>query len=128
MPAKKPTVTLDLDGCLIHYDGWKGDMNFGKRIKDADWFVKQLKEFAQPILFTTRTNPNIERDLNHAFIVRNLKRKMTELGFSIDVYTLPGKPLAACIVDDRAVRCCPALGDDYAKVLQAIKETIDRKV
>lgn len=52
---KERIVSIDFDGVLASYNGWKGENVTGKPIKGAKEFVVRLTESGYtPVVFTTR--------------------------------------------------------------------------
>jgi len=122
----KPIVVIDLDGTLAAYDGWKGVHRIGTMIKDANWFVKEMKEFARPMIYTTRTNAEANPDIGQPYLIKIIKNWLRDNGIDAEVYSRPGKPLAACFVDDRGVNCAPQHGSDFGTVLKQVEELVRR--
>lgn len=108
-PVKKPTVAVDLDGVLAQYDGkWRGVEQIGDPIPGAVEFTQELSKFADVLIWTTRTNQEVNFEFGLADL-RELVAKWLDLhGFSYRaVYVGEGKPIACAYVDDRAVTCRP---------------------
>ena len=105
---RKPTVCVDLDGVLAQYSGWKGLREIGEPIEGAVQFMKDLNQFANTLVYTTRTNPDVQIDEMPEDLKSNVRDWLDKNDFVYyDVYTGPGKPLANAYIDDRAVRCQP---------------------
>lgn len=108
---RKPTVAVDLDGVLAQYNGkWSGVESIGEPIPGAVEFTKDLSKIADVLIWTTRTN----HEINFEFPLSDLRRIVVEWlnlhGFSYRaVYIGEGKPLAAAYIDDRAVSCEPQI-------------------
>ena len=126
MANEKPIVLIELDGTLIYPIDGNRDIRFGKTYANAAWFVKQLKEFSRPMIYTTRLNMDQPHDLAEKIIYKTIKLESSSRSFDLEVFrnTSNAKPLVACHVDSRSVRCAPELGDDYGKVLASIEEVI----
>ena len=113
---KKPTVAVDLDGVLAQYDGkWRGVESIGEPIPGAVEFTQELSKNADVIIWTTRTNPEI----NYEFALPDLRTLVVNWlnlhGFAYrSVHCGGGKPLAAAYVDDRAVACEPQQAGAFA--------------
>jgi hypothetical protein len=107
----KRTVCLDLDGVLADYSkGWKGLDQIGDPIPGAQLFTKQLAEFADVVIFTTRCCEDMSG--RNGYKAPLLKKFVTEWldkhGFTYhDVYVGQGKPIASAYIDDRAIACTP---------------------
>ena len=116
----KKTVLVDLDGTLADYsNGFQGIDHIGEPIPGAVAFTQRLSEFARVVIYTTRCKaypegvpgpdgvpePNRSSPDHLAGIVQSWLDKG---GFVYDeIYIGQGKPIAACIIDDRAVVCRP---------------------
>jgi hypothetical protein len=125
---EKPTVLIELDGTLIYQIDGNRDIRFGKPYANAAWFVKQLKEFSRPMIYTTRLNMDQPHDLTEKGIDRAIRLESESRNFHIPIFrnTSNAKPLVACHVDSRSIRCAPDEGSDYGKVLKEIEEVIKR--
>lgn len=124
MSEIRPTVAVDLDGVLAHYDGWKGLDMIGRPLDGAVEFVQTLiaSGFAVQV-HTTRTNVDASKpeldglrrmdgDKARQYAGRIIASWLSMHGFpalssNFGVYTGEGKPLACAYVDDRAVACRP---------------------
>ena len=105
--ADRKTVCVDLDGTLASYDGWKGSDHIGEPLSGAVEFTHKLSEFADVVIYTTRTNTDPKLG-NHEGAFELLKAWLDKHGFAYhSIYQGQGKPLAAAYVDDRAVACVP---------------------
>lgn len=116
----KKTVLVDLDGVLADYSqGWKGLENIGDPLPGAVEFLRELREFARVVVYTTRCKaypegvpgpdgmPEPNRSDPEA-LASIVKAWLDRHGFAYDeVYVGQGKPFGAAIIDDRAVSCEP---------------------
>jgi hypothetical protein len=108
-PVRKPTVAVDLDGVLAQYDGkWRGVEQIGDPIPGAVEFTKELSKVADILVWTTRTNQEVNFEFGLPEL-RELVAKWLDLhGFSYRaVYVGDGKPIACAYIDDRAINCQP---------------------
>lgn len=115
----RPTVCLDLDGVLAHYDGWKGIEHIGEPIAGAVQFTKELSKFCKITIFTTRCKEYLnkapappgaaEPDRRPAVqLVQIIANWLNQHGFFYDtIYAEQGKPFGVAYIDDRAVCCRP---------------------
>lgn len=107
----KKTVLVDLDGVLADYSkGWQGVDKIGDPIPGAVEFTKVLSRFARVVIYTTRCSADApdRSGANVAQLVSRVKAWLDGHGFAYDdIFSGQGKPLAACIIDDRAVNCNP---------------------
>ena len=115
----KPTICLDIDGVLASYDGWQGIEHIGSPIQGAVPFTKELAKFARIVIYTSRNKeypagtegPHGAADPDHRSVlvlVEIVREWLDQHDFSYDeIYIGQGKPLAAAIIDDRAVTCRP---------------------
>lgn len=104
---KKPRVCVDLDGVLAKYDGWRGLETFGEPIPGAVEFTRQLSDWAEVVIFTSRCNPDgsrISMPKREALVKAWLKKH--EFAWD-EIYVGKGKPHASAYIDDRAVSCRP---------------------
>ncbi len=104
---KRPRVCVDLDGVLARYDGWRGVANFGLPIPGAPEFTRELAQWADVIVYTTRCTRS---DSTHSIAerVRLVRGWLDEHGFTYhEVYAGQGKPLAQAYIDDRGIGCRP---------------------
>jgi hypothetical protein len=124
MSKKLPTVCVDLDGLLADYSkGWQGEGIIGDPLPGAVQFPKDLCEFADIIIFTTRCKADVFGKPREGFpleiLVQSVKDWLDHHGFSYsEIYQGQGKPIAHCMVDDRAVWCD---GSNYDEALIKIK-------
>ncbi len=59
-------VSIDFDGVIANYDGWKGESHLGKPIEGAIGFIKRLGERGfKPAIYTTRNKNRIEEWLKN---------------------------------------------------------------
>lgn len=55
-------ISIDFDGVLSSYDGWKGSTHLGQPIKGAKAFVERLlKAGFKPVIWTTRNKNKIKK-------------------------------------------------------------------
>lgn len=105
----RKTVCVDLDGVLAEYDGWKGVDHFGEPLPYAVQMTMELAEFADVVIFTTRCNPELNREATH-LLVNRVREWLDKHGFVYhDIYCGVGKPVASAYIDDRAVVFRPAI-------------------
>lgn len=108
---RRQSVAIDLDGTLAAYDGWKGLEHIGDPLPGAQDFVRGIREFAKVVIWTTRSNYDVNGPNSH-FVV---KAWLDKHGFEYDeIFVGPVKPLVAAFVDDRAVTCRPQEDSDAA--------------
>ncbi len=87
---RKPTISLDFDGVLAEYTGWRGKHHMGKPIAGALEFITQHSNRYQFVIHTVR-----EPELIMLWLKKN--------GFPpIPVTNM--KPKATAYIDDRAIR------------------------
>ena len=143
----KPSVCVDVDGVLFHYEGWKGIRSFGDLLPGAKEFLNEVAKFARIVIYTSRCKeypvdtpnpdgfPEVDRSsaLELQSIVEDWLRE-NSLPFH-EVYIGQGKPFAHAYVDDRGVSCVPqkwpgaydfALGE--IKFLCGIEEPISQEL
>lgn len=101
------TVCVDLDGVLAQYDGWKGVTNIGDPVPGAREFMEGLKTFSKVVVHTTRTNSDVNLELDQAGLVATVEGWLDKHEIPFDAVAFGGKPLAVAYVDDRAVLCRP---------------------
>ncbi len=54
-------VSIDFDGVIAYYKGWKGEDHLGKPIKGAKDFIMRLSEIGfKPVIYTTRNKSRVE--------------------------------------------------------------------
>lgn len=111
MADRRKTVAVDLDGVLADFSmGWTPDgvFHIGDPIPGSVAFTKRLSEFADVLIWTTRCNPEIGRGMGVGLLRNMVRDWLNRHGFAYaDIWTGPGKPIAAAFVDDRAVPCRP---------------------
>lgn len=95
------TVCVDIDGTLVHYDGWKGHENFGKIVEGAKEAMDTLHNHGwYIIIFTTRANKeSIRNFLERSGIVYD---SINENPYQPE-NAIGGKPIADVYIDDRAI-------------------------
>ena len=55
-------VSIDFDGVIADYDGWKGEDHLGKPMKGSINFIKRLLESGfKPVIHTTRNRNKIKQ-------------------------------------------------------------------
>ncbi|MEA2063880.1 MAG: hypothetical protein U9P14_09305 [Gemmatimonadota bacterium] len=95
----RPTLAVDFDGVIAHYNGWKGYGVLGEPIEGVAKTLTKLRERGWKIIIhTTRGTDEISGYLRHHRIPYDEINCNSELAGSN-----PGKPLATCYLDDRAV-------------------------
>lgn len=113
--TRKPTVCVDFDGVIARHDDWKGIEHFGEPIEGAREFLVELSKFARIVVFTCRTNLELNSKECQArgwrtadYLAELVGRWLREHEMPFDeVYSGQGKPVASAYVDDRAVWCNP---------------------
>jgi len=117
--TRKKTILVDVDGTLAHYDGWKGIHHIGDPFPHAKEFLFQLREKFEVAIWTTRCNLDLNQkevpaDVHdpQQYLIDKVKGWLDEHGMEYDTI-LPGKPICAGFIDDRAISCRPmeSLGD-----------------
>jgi len=90
-------VAVDLDGCLAHYDGWKGVEHIGEPIIMVRDYVKNLIDNGVEVrIFTARVQEGEKA------ILPIQKWCYKHLGKSLDVTDRKDMDMV-CIIDDRAL-------------------------
>ncbi len=103
----RPRVCVDLDGVLARYDGWRGVEHFGEPLPGAIEFTRDLMEWADVIIFTSRLRADGGKKPLHER-EKLVRQWLDEHGFRYaEVYAGQGKPTASAYIDDRAVSCNP---------------------
>ncbi|MEF3692020.1 MAG: hypothetical protein V3574_03130 [Candidatus Moraniibacteriota bacterium] len=98
-------VSIDFDGVLSQYDGWKGEDVTGKPIEGANDFILSLiKSGYQPVVFTTR-NPEL------------ISNWLNEFGFP-DIEVTNTKYPSLVYIDDRCVK----FDGDFSKLVDNLKD------
>ena len=144
MAKQKLTVAVDLDGVLADYSGWRGIGFIDEPLPGAVQFIEDLlaSDF-KVVIFTTRTNTQVNTQDGEGqghmdekgwqgYLTRYVKTWLSNWGFpanpDLSVYDGPGKPLALCYVDDRAIYCDPRDSEDTkAAFTDALNEIQDFK-
>jgi hypothetical protein len=109
----RKTIAVDVDGVLADYmEGWKGVDNIGDPIPGAVEFTQALGKFADVLIFTTRTNPEMQKPVTARLLSKKVQEWLDKHGFYYDdIWIGEGKPVCSAIVDDRAVSCDPQSAD-----------------
>ena len=98
-------VSIDFDGVISSYDGWKGDDCLGKPISGAKVFIERLIEAGfKPVIWTTRDKSKIEKWLKEN---RFPDIKVTTIKYPSVVY-----------IDDR----CVQFKGDFKKLFTDLKK------
>lgn len=59
-------VSIDFDGVISNYNGWKGENHLGKPINGAkEFIIRLIKEGFKPVIWTTRNKNKIEEWLKN---------------------------------------------------------------
>lgn len=106
----RKTVCVDVDAVLADYSqGWRGIDHIGEPIPGAVEFTRQLAEFADVVIYTTRCCEEIDRGgLKAPMLVKVVKDWLDKHGFAYHhIWSGQGKPIFAALIDDRAVPCTP---------------------
>lgn len=107
----KKTVCVDVDGVLADYSaGWQGLDHIGDPIPGAVEFTKELAEFADIVIYTTRCceDLNGRNGLKAPMLRKLIQEWLDKHGFTYhDIYVGQGKPICAAFIDDRAINCRP---------------------
>ena len=107
--ARRPRVCVDLDGVLARYDGWRGPEHIGDPLPGAVEFVRELSEFAEVVVYTSRCTPSDEgeqRAADASAAIAQVTKWLEQHAFPCrEVYAARGKPHAHAFIDDRAVPC-----------------------
>jgi hydroxymethylpyrimidine pyrophosphatase-like HAD family hydrolase len=95
----QPTLAVDFDGVIASYDGWKGYGVLGEPIEGAVETLRKLKHIGwKIIIFTTRGEEEIFEYLRqHRIPFDEINHNSNLVGSN------PGKPVATCYLDDRAI-------------------------
>ena len=102
---KEKIVSIDFDGVLSQYDGWKGKDVVGEPIKGAKNFILSLIESGyKPVVFTTR-NPEL------------ISNWLNKFGFPKIEVTNTKYP-SLVYIDDRCVK----FDGDFSKLANDLKE------
>ena len=121
----KKTIAVDLDGTIARYTSWKGIHNIGEPIVGARDFLQKLSEFANILIYTTRSNAEVNK-----LYISELKEILVNYLNSYnlkydDIWVGQGKPVCAAIVDDRAISCRPqVILHEYSRVLNECLEFV----
>ena len=109
--SERKVVAVDLDDTLIEGSGGKFDLDtFGKPFDGAVEFTRQLAEFADILIFTCRTNPELGKGEGVNLLRCRVAAHLSQHGFAWhEIWTGVGKPLTHLFIDDRAIRCAPSL-------------------
>ena len=103
--ASERIVSIDFDGVLANYDGWKGEDDLGKPITGAFKFIESLvKAGFNPVVWTTRPKNKIKIWLKENKFP-NLE--VTDIKYPSSVY-----------IDDR----CVQFKGDYKSLILDLKE------
>lgn len=104
MTEHQPTVCLDLDGVLAHYDGWKDGYHIGEPNPQAVKLAHMLRDAdVKVIVFTCRTNQAFE-GYDYVRVEQNIRDWLDNHGLHfVHLHTGGGKPFASAYIDDRAV-------------------------
>ena len=98
-----------------------GVESIGEPIPGAVEFTHELSKIADVLIWTTRTNAEINFEFPLSELRQIVVRWLVQHGFSFRaVYIGEGKPLAAAYIDDRAVACQPQLLDATAAFVLAL--------
>lgn len=119
---EKKNVCVDLDGVLAHYNGWRGVAHIGDPLPGALELVKALAEKYNVLIFTGRTNYQLNwgeladrtgahefnndanRGINQDEAVCIVEKWLRKNGFSPFCSVWPeAKPMAVAFIDDHAV-------------------------
>jgi len=102
---KEKIVSVDFDGVLSQYDGWKSEDITGEPIKGAKEFILNLiKSGYKPVVYTTR-KPKLISDW------------LKEFGFP-DIEVTNIKYPSLVYIDDRCVK----FNGDFSKLIDDLKE------
>ena len=119
----KATVCVDLDGVLAQNVGTFSLSEIGDPVDGAVEFTRQLSEFADVVVLTSRLSQATTASAEYRKAVSRIEDWLNEHGFEFDhVHTGQGKPLASAYIDDRGVSCRP-MDDGIAAFDQAIANT-----
>ena len=101
---EKNIVSIDFDGVLSIYDGWKGGDVLGDPIKGAKEFILMIKHSGfTPVIFTTR-KPKI------------IKAWLKKFGF-LDIEVSNVKYPSVVYIDDRCVK----FDGDFSTLIEDLK-------
>ena len=102
---KENIVSIDFDGVLSKYNGWKGEDILGKPIDGAKEFISNLiKSGYKPVVFTTRKSEPISKWLK-------------KFGFP-DIEVSNFKYPSVVYIDDRCVK----FDGDFSKLVDDLKK------
>lgn len=107
MANRKRIIAVDLDGTLVHYDGWKGIHNIGPVIPEiANAMEAAQREGAEVHLFTARVSDPDDAAEAHAII----NDWATKNGFTFASITAVKHKFFTEFWDDRAIQVIPNSG------------------
>jgi NLI interacting factor-like phosphatase len=129
-PVRK-NVCIDLDATIATYNGWKGFDKIDDPRPGAKEFLEELSKIAKVVIFTTRTNVNVngqQANVTTDLLVSTIVDWMKKHDLPYDeIYKGNGKPLAAAFVDDRNVAIARnPVQSDFQKALEEVKVLLTR--
>ena len=119
----KATICVDLDGVLAQNIGATSLAEIGDPVDGAVEFTRQLAEFADVVVLTSRLAQNKVASAEYRKAVSRIEDWLNEHGFAFDhVHTGQGKPAASAYIDDRGVSCRP-MDDGVGAFSEALEKT-----
>lgn len=121
------TVAVDLDGCLAHYDEWRGPDHIGPPIPSMVRVCQQLHSRGCLIVVNTcrlnKTN-NREYGVDTEKSLATIRKWLNDHDLPFVAISLDdGKPFAHAYVDDRGVSFRDSLSSDliFARILELLE-------
>jgi hypothetical protein len=117
----KKTIAVDLDGVLAEYHEWKGLDVFGPPLPGARLFLIELRKVGEVVIYTTRCCEELNPPEKAHLLVNRVRQWLDRHNMPYDhIWSGQGKPIYACIIDDRAIPCEPQRhGEDaYVRALE----------
>jgi SAM-dependent methyltransferase len=123
--GERKRVCLDIDGCLLSFNGWDKGKSYGEPLPGAIEFVRRVNEMCDVVLYSNRIC-EYECDDSRLILWKRVGQTMRDFGFPFSsLWIHQGKPVCDFYIDDLAVTVDPLTNSAaYRNAVSFIKQKI----
>lgn len=125
-------ISVDFDGVIAQYTGWKGVNHFEPPIEGAREFLTELKKMGFTITIFTQRMSKLDKKNGFTSDEARTKTRLLLMEYLLkhqlpfdSIWTGDGKPPAIAFIDDRAVGCRPQFDKfAYPEAINAVEKIV----